>query len=161
MDEFSLLLGFSQLAIALAGFVSLFLILLKDGKKFSPEDGVGIRAILYCSLGVAIFSILPILIVEFGTRKSLAFRSSAAIFVFVAISLEISIFSNWSKNWKTTGKTINILSLILSIVAILSLFFIVFWSGQPSFYLFSLAVYLLVGIINFGWLAITRLLSDS
>jgi len=76
------LVGFAQIAIALAGFSSLIGLLgARSGRSHPRLDAARLQIMLDASLFVAFFSLLPLVPIKFGMESGLGWRVSAIAFL--------------------------------------------------------------------------------
>lgn len=76
----------AELAVAFAGFASLVAIIGRRRGRDDPiVDAYRIKSMLECALGVAAFSLVPILLHESGVSHQSSFRLSAGLFAAFAL----------------------------------------------------------------------------
>jgi hypothetical protein len=84
MPEEGFLIGLSQLGATFTGFVTIFLVFVRQEERFSPADAFRIRALIYNSLVVVIYALVP-LTLSFVVSPSVLWRASAGLSFFAGL----------------------------------------------------------------------------
>lgn len=79
MPEASLLETTAEVAITLAGFVGVFLVLARRDGAFSPADSFLIRVLVLCCVPPMFYAVLPLLLHGFGLAPTRVWATSSTI----------------------------------------------------------------------------------
>jgi hypothetical protein len=82
LDYFSFLETTAEISIAIAGFVSVFLVLARRDGSFPPEHALTIRSNLLSSVGCLFFAATPLVFAGLGVAGPALWRFSSAVFLF-------------------------------------------------------------------------------
>jgi hypothetical protein len=83
-EELSLI---AEIGVGFAGFLSIFLIFARRDGRFSPADGVRVRAILLSSFGVIFSALLPLILVHSAMATATVWRVSSLFFLLGSLAM--------------------------------------------------------------------------
>ena len=79
MSDSSLLETTAEIAIALAGFVSIFLVLASRDGRFPPHDAFSVRLIVIASVACVFYAVFPLLLHALGVTEPVVWRVSSGL----------------------------------------------------------------------------------
>lgn len=79
MEEQGFLIGYAQLALVLAGFISIFLVAATRDGKLSKPDSIHFATMTLASMLSVVSGLLPILFHHVGLAGDLVWRSSSVL----------------------------------------------------------------------------------
>lgn len=162
MREEAILIGFSQLGLVFAGFISIFLVFAKRDGRFSPADALRVRSIIYASFMVVLGALAPIVLSAYDISGEMAWRAGAAIFIGVGVISTIDAarrhLAMTRDDRAEVGIAHSVVSWGLNIVLTAVMVGIVFGLGGAANYILSLTLLLAIAASNFITIALQRLL---
>ncbi len=87
-DQLSLI---AELGIGFAGFLAIFLIFARREGRFSPADGIRIRAIVATSFIAVFMALVPLLLAQSELEATTVWRISSLVFLAVAVLVSAAI----------------------------------------------------------------------
>ncbi len=157
MDESSLLETTAEIAVAFAGFISIFLALATRDGRFPPGDSLSIRAIVLGGVTPVFFCAVPLVLHSLGASAATLWRISSGIVVLagVAISAYLALRQYETPSAERTPGVEQLIGWSLSNLALLcSLSNLLAWPWGPSGGLYLLAVWLVVATAGFYFVAL-------
>ena len=79
MEQSGFLIGLGQLALVLAGFISIFLFASTQDGKLSRPDAIHFMTMTFASVGVLVGCLMPVFLNAVGLAELTAWRAAAAI----------------------------------------------------------------------------------
>lgn len=159
MDDGTILIGFSELAIALAGFTTIATIIVKVSDSTSKNLlAVRLKMVLMFSILLIVGSIAPLIISQSNLDtdqiwhwSSIAFLVSSSIVAYVAIfdMLPRTLRDPKQSWWQTLG------SLVLGSASVLTALAAIFTSNPVFWYMSTLALVLGVCVIMLAGLVLS------
>ncbi len=154
MDESSLLETTAEIAVAFAGFISIFLVLASRDGRFAPGSALAIRAIVLGSVTPVFLCAVPLVLYSLGVSAPTLWRISSGILVLagVAISAYLGLrereLPSAERPATVVGWSLSTIALICSLSNLLA------WPWAPSGGLYLLAVWLVVATAGFNFVAL-------
>lgn len=142
MENADQLLTFTQVAVAVAGFAGIIgTFQFKEGERIRRGDAVALAVVVNTGLMSAFYSILPLLLVNFGINDATVWTISSGMtcIIYVYFNIDFAIRLKNFKTYKTINKIIIyslfIVSLIIIIINFLNACNIVFKREFGPFYI--------------------------
>jgi hypothetical protein len=154
MDHFSFLETTAEIAITLAGFVSIFVVLARRDGSFHPYFAIAIRSILIASITCLFFAALPLILAALGLSGAALWRFSSAPFFLTGVGVMFYMGSNMRSLPDAERRTI-FARIGWSLAAVLMLALvanIAGWPLPPSAGVYLVSVWLLLGIASLNFL---------
>jgi hypothetical protein len=79
VNDLAFLGATAEIAVAVAGFISIFLALASRSERFSAAEALGIRVIVLCSVWPVFFAALPFLLSGLGISGAALWRACSAL----------------------------------------------------------------------------------
>lgn len=121
MEEAAQLLTLTQVAVAVAGFAGIIgTFQFKDGERIRRGDAIGIAVVVNTGLMSAFYSILPLLLSNFGLSDSTVWTISSvmACFIYVYFSIDIALRLKKFKTFKFYNKLVIFILFLIGLVVI-------------------------------------------
>ena len=87
VDESSLLETTAEVAVALAGFISIFLVLASRDGRFPPETSLSIRTIVLGSVTPVFLCAVPLVLYSLGVSAATLWRISSGIMLLAGVAI--------------------------------------------------------------------------
>ena len=162
MIEEGVLLGISQIGATFAGFIAIFLIFARRDGRFSPADGLRIRALIYASLLIVIGALLPLLLHAYGAAEAQLWRGSAALYFAAGVPASIDAarrhLSMTQQDRREVGLLHSVVSWGLNLVVVAILGSLVLGYGSVGNYVLALVLTIAIVMANFVTLSLKNLL---
>jgi len=154
LDYFSFLETTAEISIAIAGFVSVFLVLARRDGSFPPEHALTIRSNLLSSVGCLYFAATPLVVAGLGLAGPALWRFSSAVFLLAHGGIAFYMAVNRRKLPSAVQGTV--FARIAWVLATLALVCLVSnvagWPLSPNPGVYLLAVWFTLGIASVNFL---------
>ena len=163
MQEQSLLIGLSQLAIVFSGLISVFIIFAARDGHFAPAERQHVRGLLMSSFPAVIASLMPFAFILYGAADTWVWQGSAILMLLLGVPMSAENFVHYLRLSKTDKKENGYVHAIFAFglnFAIGALFTLsAFGIAAKANYIVSILLILLIGISSFVTFAAHRFLS--
>ena len=154
LDYFSFLETTAEISIAIAGFVSVFLVLARRDGSFPPEHALTIRSNLMTSIGCLFFAAIPLILAGLGVAGETLWRLSSAAFLLAHSG--ISLYMGVNRRRLPTAVQGTIFARIAWSLAVLTILGLAFnvagWPASPNGGVYLLTVWFTLGIASVNFL---------
>jgi hypothetical protein len=165
LPEASLLETTAEVAISLAGFVGVFLVLARRDGAFSPADSFLIRVLILCCVPPMFYAVLPLLLHGFGFASSRVWTYSSSVAAAAIALISIHVLAVQARLPRGGPQLLPLWQSIFSYGSVSAALIALFinatsWFGPASGPLYAAGVWLilLVGGVTFTLLILRRVL---
>ena len=165
MPEASLLETTAEVAISLAGFVGVFLVLARRDGAFSPADSFLIRVLVLCCVPPMFYAVLPLLLHGFGFTLPRVWTTSSVAAAIAIGAISVHVLMTQARLPKDGSQLLPIWQSLFSYGAVSAALIALVvngagWLGPASGALYAAGVWLIlfVGGVTFTLLILRRVL---
>lgn len=153
MRDTDFLIGFANLSVVLAGFVSIFLVSIARDGKLSPPDQIHFIVMLSASMTLLAGSLIPFIFYFFGWTEAGIYQASAAVLIFLLLLCTIAVTYRLYRLNRKQVKDVGYLHLSLSylmagVAVVLTIAAVIGYQSRTT-YLSGLVVGFFIGALGF------------
>jgi hypothetical protein len=144
--ESSFLETTAEIAVAFAGFVSVFIVLATRDGRFSPQEAFSIKTIVASSVAVVIYAAIPLLLHSLGLSEPVVWRASSGLAISIGVMIIAVLVPKWRaiprEDWLPNTGYQFVLDFVLGTVFCFGLIVnVLAWPWAPSGGIYLLAIW--------------------